>query len=193
MNICVYCSSSNAIGELYFADARRLGRLLGEHGHSLVNGGGNIGLMEAVTVAAREAGAPTLGIIPVMMQEKNLASNHAHKVEITENMMDRKARMREVSDAFIALPGGFGTLEEILEVITLKQLDYHRKPIVFINSGNYYNHLFRQFEEAYECRFSKEEYRKLYQIAQTPDEAISYIENYQPCEAVNKWYKVPER
>jgi uncharacterized protein (TIGR00730 family) len=193
MKICVYCSSSNALSDKYFREAEELGALLGKNGHSLINGGANVGLMEAVTMAAKQAGARTLGIIPEMMKGKNLVSNHAHEVEITNDMTDRKARMRELSDAFIALPGGFGTLEEILEVITLKQLDYHRKPIVFINTNDFFKFLFLQFENAFAEHFSKPEYRKLYHIAADPAEAISYIENYQPGEVINKWFKVPEK
>jgi len=193
MNICVFCSSSNALADNYFREAEILGTLIGEHDHSLINGGANVGLMEAVTLAAKNAGALTTGIIPEMMKGKNLISNHAHEVEITNDMASRKARMRELSDAFIALPGGFGTLEEILEEITLKQLDYHRKPIVFINTGDFFKHLFLQFEQAFADHFSKPEYRKLYHITDNPADAISYIENYQPGEVVNKWFKVPER
>ncbi len=193
MNICVFCSSSNAIGESYFHDAHQLGELIGSRGHALINGGANVGLMEAVTIAAREAGARTTGIIPEMMQGRNLVSNHAHEVEITTGMMERKARMRELSDAFVALPGGFGTLEEILEVITLKQLDYHRKPIVFINTENFFRHLFEQFDHAFAEHFSKPEYRLLYHIAASPPEAVDYLETYTPGEVINKWYKVPEK
>ncbi|MFZ2796262.1 MAG: TIGR00730 family Rossman fold protein [Prolixibacteraceae bacterium] len=193
MNICVFCSSSNAISETYFEDARALGRLIGEKGHSLINGGANVGLMETLTIAARAAGARTTGIIPEMMQGRDLVSNHSHEVEITAGMMERKARMRELSDAFVALPGGFGTLEEILEVITLKQLDYHRKPVVFVNTCNFYRHLFLQFEEAFGGNFSKPEYRRLFHICATPSEAVTYIENYTPGEVVNKWYRVPEK
>jgi cytokinin riboside 5'-monophosphate phosphoribohydrolase len=193
MNICVFSSSSNALSDIYFREAEVLGALLGTHGHSLINGGANVGLMEAVTKAARKAGARTLGIIPELMKGKNLVSNHAHEVEITSDMADRKARMRELSDAFIALPGGFGTLEEILEVITLKQLDYHRKPVVFINTEDFFRHLFLQFEHAFSEHFSKAEYRKLYHIAGDSLEAMEYIENYQPGEVINKWFKVPEK
>jgi cytokinin riboside 5'-monophosphate phosphoribohydrolase len=193
MNICVYSSSSNALNDIYFREAQSLGGLIGRNGHSLINGGANVGLMEAVTMAAKQAGAKTLGIIPEMMKGKNLVSNHAHEVEITADMTDRKARMRELSDAFIALPGGFGTLEEILEVITLKQLDYHRKPIVFINTNDFFRFLFLQFEHAYSEHFSKPEYKSLYYIADNSADAITYIENYQPGEVINKWYKVPER
>jgi hypothetical protein len=193
MNICVFCSSSNAIRDIYFKEAELLGELIGRRGHSLINGGANVGLMEVLTIAAGKAGARTMGIIPERMQDRNLVSNHSHEVEITDGMMERKARMRELSDAFIALPGGFGTLEEILEVITLKQLDYHRKPVVFINTDGFFDHLFLQFGHSYDEHFAKPEYRTIYHIAQTPEEALVYIENYRPAEIVSKWYKVPEK
>ncbi len=193
MDICVFCSSSNAIDDIYFNDAERLGELIGTRGHSLINGGANVGLMEAVTIAARKSGARTMGIIPERMQERNLVSNHAHEVEITADMMERKERMRQMSDAFVALPGGFGTLEEILEVITLKQLDYHRKAIVFVNTGNFYSNLFDQFEKAFSEKFSKPEYRNLYFIATSPEEAMKYLETYQPGEVITKWFSVPEK
>lgn len=193
MDICVFCSSSNAIDDIYFNDAERLGELIGTRGHSLINGGANVGLMEAVTIAARKSGARTMGIIPERMLERNLVSNHAHEVEITADMMERKERMRQMSDAFVALPGGFGTLEEILEVITLKQLDYHRKAIVFINTGNFYSSLFDQFEKAFSEKFSKPEYRNLYFIATSPEEAMKYLETYQPGEVITKWFSVPEK
>ena len=193
MNICVFCASSNAIDDAYFKDAERLGQLIGDRGHCLVNGGANVGLMEAVTIAAKKAGARTIGIIPERMQEKNLVSNHAHEVEITSGMMERKERMRQMSEAFVALPGGFGTLEEILEVITLKQLDYHRKAIVFVNTSGFFSHLFEQFERAFIENFSKPAYRALYHIAESPEEAITYIESYQPGEVVTKWFRVPEK
>ncbi len=191
MNICVYCSSSNAIDEIYVRDAGILGGLIGSRGHSLINGGANVGLMEVVTISARQAGARTLGIIPERMQERNLVSNFSHEVEITRDMSDRKARMRELSDAFVALPGGFGTLEEILEVITLKQLDYHRKAIVFLNTSGFYAHLFSQFEHAFAGHFSKQEYRTLYHIASSPAEVMDFLEKYTPGPIVSKWYKVP--
>jgi cytokinin riboside 5'-monophosphate phosphoribohydrolase len=193
MNICVFCSSSNAIDDLYFNDAERLGDLIGTRGHNLINGGANVGLMETVTIAARKSGARTVGIIPERLQEKNLVSNHSHEVEITSDMMERKERMRQISDAFVALPGGFGTLEEILEVVTLKQLDYHRKAIVFVNSGNFFSPLFEQFERFFEQKFSKPDYRNLYHIATSPEDALNYIENYVPGEVVTKWFKVPEK
>jgi hypothetical protein len=193
MNICVFSSSSNGISGLYFEEAHRLGTLIGQNGHSLINGGANVGLMEAVTIAAKNAGARTIGIIPEKMKGHNLVSNHSHEVVVTADMQERKARMRDVSDAFIALPGGFGTLEEILEIMTLKQLAYHNKAVVFVNTNHFFDDLLRQFEKTYSERFAKEEYRQLYFVAQNSDEAMRYIESYQPVEQPTKWFKVPEK
>lgn len=193
MNICVFSSSSNAISDVYFNEAQKLGTLLGAHKHTLVNGGANVGLMEAVTVAAGLAGAKTVGIIPERLIGRSLASTTAHTVIVTADMQERKAKMREISDAFIALPGGFGTLEEILEVITLRQLSYHVKPIVFINTNHFFDHLFKQFEISYHEMFAKNIYRDLYHVAQTAEQAIDYCHNYVPIELDSKWFEVPTK
>ncbi|MEN8117967.1 MAG: TIGR00730 family Rossman fold protein [Bacteroidota bacterium] len=193
MNICVFSSSSNAISDAYFNEAHKLGKLIGQGDHTLINGGANVGLMEAVTISASQAGAKTIGIIPERMINRSLASDNAHEVIITKNMMDRKERMREMSDAFIALPGGFGTLEEILEVITLRQLSYHSKPIVFINTNNFFSPLFSQFELSYKENFAKKIYRELYFAANNAEEALKHINNYTQAELDSKWFKVPEK
>jgi uncharacterized protein (TIGR00730 family) len=193
MNICVFCSSSNAINDDYFAEAEQLGKLIGKANHTLINGGANVGLMETITISARKTGARTVGIIPKLMIGRSLASNNTHDVIITKDMMERKEKMREMSDAFIALPGGFGTLEEILEVLTLRQLSYHTKPIVFVNTNNFFEHLFKQFEASYTEQFAKELYRDLYFVARNSAEAIEYIESYKPVVLDNKWFHVPEK
>lgn len=193
MNICVFSSSSNAIPDIYFQEAKLLGKMIGEKGHTLVNGGANVGLMEAVTIAARNAGAKTIGIIPEKLIERSLTSQNTHEVIVTNDMQNRKARMREISDAFIALPGGFGTLEEILEVMTLRQLSYHTKPVIFINTNDYFKYLFKQFDVAYKEMFSKEIYRDLYYVAQNAEEALKYLRDYAPVELDSKWFIVPEK
>lgn len=193
MNICVFCSSSNAINDAYFNEAKNLGELIAEGNHTLINGGANVGLMEAVTIAASKAGAKTVGIIPEQMIGRSLASDNSHEVIITPDMMTRKEKMREMSDAFIALPGGFGTLEEILEVMTLRQLSYHTKPIVFINTNNFFDNLFKQFEVSYVEQFAKELYRDLYFEAKNSDEAFNYILNHKEVVLDTKWFKVPEK
>ncbi len=193
MNICVFSSSSNAISDIYFQEAEKLGKLIGEGGHTLINGGANVGLMEAITVAAGKAGAKTIGIIPERLNGFSLASNNASEVIITKDMQERKAKMREISDAFVAMPGGFGTLEEILEVMTLRQLSYHNKPIVFLNTNNFYKYLFKQFEVSYSEMFAKEIYKELFSIAETAEDTINYLVNYKAIELDKKWFVVPDR
>lgn len=193
MNICVFSSSSNAIPEIYFEEAKKLGRLIGESCWKLIYGGANVGLMHACAEAARENGAKTVGIIPELIHAHRLSSPNDHEQIVTPNMRERKYLMRKRSNAFIALPGGFGTLEEILEVITLKQLNYHNKAVVFINTNGYYNPLLQQFDLAYRESFAKESYREMYFVASTPEEAVAYIKAYIPSEPLSKWFNVPNK
>lgn len=193
MNICVFSSSSNAIAQVYVDEAIDLAQQIGQLNFCLINGGSNVGLMDVITREAGKNGAKTIGVIPEKLRDYNLASIHAHEIIVSGDMMERKAKMRELADSFIALAGGFGTLEEILEVITLKQLGYHHKAIVFINTNGFYDDLFRQFEKSYEEKFAKEDYRKLYFIAKNASEAMEYLLNYQPDKTVNKWFEVPAR
>jgi len=175
MNICVFCSSSNSIDEKYFREARRLGELIGKNNYNIIYGGANVGLMHECSETARKNGAYTTGIIPKLIHERKLSSENDDELVITPNMRERKYLMRKKSDAFVALPGGFGTLEEILEVIALKQLNYHSKPVIIVNSYGFYDSLLQQFEKSYSENFSKEEYRHLYFIAENSDDAISYL------------------
>lgn len=190
MNICVFSSSSNAIPEIYFQEAKKLGELIGSGNHVLINGGANVGLMEAITMSASNAGAKTIGIMPERLIDRSLASDNSHEVIVTRDMMERKEKMREISDVFIALPGGFGTLEEILEVITLRQLSYHSKAIVFINTNNFFDFLFKQFEVSYTEKFAKKIYRELYYIAKNAEDAMDFARQYVPEELDSKWFEV---
>jgi len=193
MNICVFCSSSNAISSVYVDEAIELARLIGQSNNCLINGGANVGLMDIVTREAVQHGARAIGVIPEKLRDFNLASAHAHEIIVSGDMMERKAKMRELADSFVALAGGFGTLEEILEVITLKQLSYHEKAIVFVNTNGFYDDLFRQFEKSYDEKFAKESYRKLYYIANNAIDAIEYIQKYSPDKLENKWFEVPKQ
>lgn len=192
MNICVFCSSSNAVATAYFSHAEELGRLMANKDHQLVYGGANVGLMEHLAFAVKKDGGKITGVIPQKIHDRELASLHPDQLIVTASMDERKRKMREIADAFIALPGGFGTLEEILEVITLKQLDYHRKPIVFINTSGFFDFLLKQFDFSCEEKFAKENYRSLYEVVASPAEAIEYIENYVEMPIDSKWFKVPE-
>ena len=193
MNICVFCSSSNAIPEIYFEEAEKLGKLIGKGNHTLINGGANVGLMETITISAGKNGAKTIGVIPERLMGRSLASDNSHEVIVTKDMKERKAKMHDISDVFIALPGGFGTLEEILEVITLKQLSYHSKAIIFINTNNFFDFLFKQFEISYKEMFAKNIYRNLYFVAKDSQDALDYAKKYNPVELDSKWFKVLEK
>lgn len=193
MKVCVFSSSSNAIDPVYIDEAIHLSHLIGQQKMTLINGGANVGLMETVLKEVVTSGGQTIGILPEKLNGHKLASKYAQKLIISKDMMERKSIMRELSDAFVALPGGFGTLEEILEVITLKQLDYHNKAIVFVNTNGFYNHLFQQFERSFEENFAKTSYRGLYFVAGNSEEAIKYLRSYTPPIPVNKWYKVPQK
>ncbi|WP_054719677.1 LOG family protein [Marinifilum fragile] len=187
MNICVFCSSSNSLDKAYFNEATELGRLIGTNHHGLVYGGTNVGLMNEVAQSVKISGGKVLGVIPKLINDYGISADFLDELIITPDMAERKKLLRDKSDAFIALPGGFGTLEEILEVITLKQLGYHNKPIVFINTNDFYGNLKAQFELSYQEKFAKPEYSKLFYFAANYKDAISYIENYKQEVREIKW------
>ncbi len=186
MRICVFCSSSDAVGERYVSAASELGRLIARGGHHLVFGGGSFGLMGAVSLAARQAGAAVTGVIPRFIAER--VRSGVDTLIVTETMRERKARMEELSDAFIALPGGFGTLEEILEVVTNVQLGLISKPVAFVNTAGFYDPLVRVFETLYLERFSKPSFRATYAVAPDPGAAMRYVEEWKPHDLESKWF-----
>ena len=184
--ICVYCSSSDAVAPVYFEAAHRLGQTLAEHGHTLIYGGGNRGLMGEVARAVHAGGSQVIGVIPEALMSQHY--EQADETVVTSDMRERKAVMESRADAFIGLPGGFGTLEEVLEILTLKQLHYHNKAIVLANIEEYYTHLAEMFEHLYTHHFSKADYRASYYITPSIEEALTYIEAYVPPELPDKWY-----
>lgn len=133
MNICVFCASSDLLAPVFYEQARLLGEEIARHSCEVVYGGTNCGLMKEVAQAALRAGGKVKGIIPACIQEKGIAATGLTELVITSDMKERKQKMRETADAFLAMPGGWGTLEEITEVITLKQLGIHNKPVIFLN------------------------------------------------------------
>lgn len=186
--ICVFCSSSEVLDKSYFEAARLLGKLIAENNFNLVHGGGMIGLMGAISESVQAHGGKVTGVLPERLNMEGIASETDDEIIITKDMADRKTEMRKRSEAFISLPGGFGTLEEILEVITLKQLKYHTKPVVILNMNDFYSPLIQMFERFYEHSFAKPEFRNLYFIANTPEEAINYILGYKYVEVKDKWF-----
>lgn len=178
MNICVFCSSSDNLPEDYYSMADTLGSLIAKGGHALVYGGGKIGLMGTVSRSVKSNGGNVTGVIPERLNRTGIVSEDDNKTIVTADMKERKAEMHRLSDAFVTLPGGFGTLEELLEIITLKQLKYHTKPIVIINTNGFYNSMLELFERIFSERFAKAEYSKFYFVVTKPEDAINYIEGY---------------
>lgn len=186
--ICVYSSSSDAVPQHYFDAAEQLGGCIGQAGYNMVYGGGCIGLMGASARAVQRSGGKVVGVIPHFLNIPGVVYEQADELILTHDMRERKSVMAERSDAFIALPGGFGTLEEMLEMITLKQLGQHTKPIVFINTEGFYDPLINTFELMFTQQFAKPEYRELYHLAPDATDALAYIQSYQPSERLVKWF-----
>ncbi len=186
--VCVFCSSSDAVSPALFDAARDLGALVGGRGWTLVYGGTTVGLMGAVADAARAAGARTIGVIPEAIERRGIAHGALDELIVTREMRSRKAAMEERADAFIVLPGGFGTLEEALEILTLKQLGYHRKPVVFLNTDGFFEPLMRLFDHLVATRVARPEFRALHHLASTPAEALDHIANYRPPDLPSKWF-----
>jgi uncharacterized protein (TIGR00730 family) len=187
VRICVFCSSSNAVDGRYRAAAEDLGRCLARAGHGLVYGGSNVGLMNALARSALHHGAEVVGVMPEFMQRRNLALGCGARMVITPGMRERKAEMERLADAFVALPGGFGTLEEILEVLTLRGLGRHEKPVVFLSVDGFYEPLLAFFERLYEQRFASASTRELYHVASSPAGVLEYLAAYTPVPAPDKW------
>jgi len=185
--ICVFCSSSNAVDAVYFGAARELGEAMARRGWGLVYGGSDVGLMGAVARAVHLHHGTVVGVIPQTIHAQGIAYETADELLVTKDLRERKAEMERRADAFIAMPGGFGTLEEIIEVLTLKQLQLHLKPIIFLNINGFYDPLVTLFEHFYQQQFARPGSRDLYCVAPDVNRAIEYIESYQPPVIQSKW------
>ena len=174
-NVCVYSASSTKIAPVYFAAAEELGRLLALRSINLINGAGSIGLMAASSNAALEAGGTVTGVIPRFMVEQGWQHTGLTRLIVTDTMHERKQLMAEMSDGIIALPGGCGTLEELLEIITWKQLGIYLKPIVILNIDGFYNPLLEMLQRAIDERFMRPEHEAIWQVATSPQEAIDLL------------------
>ena len=164
--LCVFCGSNTGSNPIYRAEAEKLGRLLAARGIELVYGAGNIGLMGAVADACLEAGGTVIGVIPEALMGKEVAGRAVDhraltRIEVVDSMHTRKARMAELSDGFIALPGGLGTFEELFEILTWAQLGFHNKPVALLNCEGYYQPLIQMMDRGVGEGFMKAENRGL--------------------------------
>ena len=174
-NVCVYSASSTKIAPVYFAVAEELGHLLASKGINLINGAGSIGLMAATSNAALASGGTVTGVIPQFMVEQGWHHTGLTQLIATETMHERKRLMADMSDGVIALPGGCGTLEELLEIITWKQLGLYLKPIVVLNVDGYFNPLLEMLHKAIDENFMRPEHGNIWVVAETPEEAVQLL------------------
>ena len=180
-NICVFASSSNNLEQCFYEDASTLGKLIGANGMNIVYGGSRLGMMYAAASAVKENGGKIIGVMPQRLNDLGCGNpEDCDEFILTTGMRERKAKMDEISDAVIALAGGFGTLEEITEMIVQKQLGYNTKPIILLNTSGFYDGLVTFFNNIIEKRFAKYESKNLYYIEKTPQDAINFIQSYDP-------------
>lgn len=174
--VCVYSASSTKIAPVYFEAAEKLGRLLAKQHIRLINGAGSIGLMRSVADAVLKNGGEVTGVIPHFMVEQNW--HHTGLTELIEvtSMHERKQKMANLSDGIIALPGGCGTLEELLEIITWKQLGLYLNPIIILNINGFFDPLFQMLERAIEENFMRQQHGDIWKVAQTPEEAVELLQ-----------------
>lgn len=193
-NVCVYSSSGEFLPEIYYETARELGVLMGKAGFDLIYGGGAVGTMYANAKAVKENGGKVIGIIPEKLHQIGVGYDGCDELHITKCMRTRKGKIDEVSDAAIALAGGYGTLEELSEMIVQKQLGYNDKAIVILNTNGFYDNLLKFFDEIISQKFAIAECGEFYYVAKTPQEAIDYLKNYAPKEIdMSKKYIIKEK
>lgn len=173
--VVVYSASSAAIDPIYIDAATRLGELLAKNNMTCINGGGNLGLMGAVIDSVLQHKGKVKGVIPKFMVDSGWGHSKLSEKIVTVTMHERKQKMADLSNAVIALPGGVGTLEELLEIITWKQLGLYKHPIVILNTNNYYSKLLAMFDNMIEQQFMHERYRGMWRVVDTPEEAIDEI------------------
>jgi len=175
-SLCVYCGSSPSPDPAYEAEIRAFGRELAARGVRLIYGGASRGLMGALADEVLKAGGKVVGVIPKQLEGREAAHRGLTELKVVGSMHEREQMMFDLSDGFVAFPGGFGTMEEIIEMITWKQMGIHGKPIVVANLGGYFDALLRQFEIAIEKKFARREDRILFAVAENTKAILTFLE-----------------
>jgi uncharacterized protein (TIGR00730 family) len=191
-SVCVFCGSSPGNDPDYAAAAQELGRTLAERGTTLVYGGGHVGLMGVVADAALGAGGEVIGVMPRSLVDREIGHTNLTKLHVVRSMHERKALMSELSEGFIALPGGNGTLEEFFEVLTWAQLGEHAKPCGLLNVAGYYDPLLAVFDQMVDRAFLKREHREIVLVEEDPSSLLERFEGYEPPTTI-KWIGPSER
>ncbi len=189
-SICVFCGSSDTVHADYLSAARTLGLVLAERGLSLIYGGGKTGLMGAVASGSLEAGGEVIGVIIPSMYTKALAYDGLSRMDVTPDMHARKARMHELADGYIAMPGGFGTFDELFETVTWAQTGAHEKPVGLLDVRNYYTPLLAAIDHAMNEGFIFKEHRDVLFCESDPNKLLDIMAGYNhPHEAVKRWLR----
>lgn len=189
--VCVFCGSSSGKQEIYAEQARALGQAMTANGIGLVYGAGGIGLMGTIADTIIEANGEAIGVIPYALATKERAHSKA-EMHVVNTMHERKAMMADLSDAFIAMPGGFGTFEELMEIITWGQLGIHQKPIGVLNVAGYYDPLLAMIDRAVEEGFILPRYRSLIVVASNAEALLEKLFQYEPLEGIVQWIEMSE-
>lgn len=187
MNVCVYCASSDRVDSVHFLVAERLGELLGQRRNNLVYGGANVGPMNALAEAVKKSGGRVISVIPKVIEERGFVYQRSDEVVVTDTLQERRITMIKGSDAFIALPGGFGTLEEVAENLTMRQLGLHRKPLVLVNTLGFWNPYVEFVRKLRDGQFILPEHEALLPLAETPEDALTMLDRYVPAPLPDKW------
>jgi uncharacterized protein (TIGR00730 family) len=184
--VCVFCGSNPGADPAFAQAAERVGVALAARDLGLVYGGGNVGLMGVLADAALAGGAEVIGVIPQSLVDRELAHRGVSELRVVRSMHERKALMADLSDAFIALPGGYGTLEEFCEVLTWAQLGLHRKPFGLLNVNRFYDSFISQIDHAVQMKFIGPESRELLMVDESVEELLARFEKFKP-PLVHKW------
>jgi hypothetical protein len=189
-SICVYCGSANLASRKYFLAAHRMGETLARRGLTLIYGGGRTGLMGAVADSVLACGGQVIGVITEGMNTPELAHTRLTRLEVTATIHQRKARMYALADGYLALPGGYGTLDELFETLTWAQIGEHHKPVGLLNVDGYYNPLLEMLDRAVQEKFLFPEHRASLLCASEPEKLLDAMESHlYPHDAVRRWMK----
>jgi uncharacterized protein (TIGR00730 family) len=191
--VCVFCGSSAGGRAVYRDSARRLGELLAAGGLGLVYGGGHVGLMGELADAVLRGGGEVVGVIPQALVDRELAQLNLTRLEVVDTMHQRKARMADLADAFAALPGGYGTADELFEILTWAQLGLHARPVGLLNVAGFFDPLRQWLDHAVREGFVRAEHRRLLLEADSPEELLDRLRHYRPPEPADKWIKPADR
>ena len=188
--ICVFCGANPGRGEKFRVMAVKMGHALAERGLGLVYGGGKVGLMGTIADAVLERGGEVIGVIPEDLVKKEVAHKGLTDLRVVGSMHERKALMAKLSDGFIAMPGGFGTLDEFCEILTWAQLGLHRKPAGILDVGGYFDLFLRFVDHSVSQGFIRQEHRDLLLVERSPQALLDVFAAYKPV-SVDKWLKNP--